>query len=112
MDAQNIECINVAGYLKEDKSVQHAWCMVKMDGQYYHVDPTWGSKDEGVHVDGCMIPDQILRATHEWDESEYPTARGTRFDYDFIEEYLVNNGQDFIDDGANEKYFWPDMIVD
>ena len=112
MEQQNIECLTVTGFLKEDKSTRHAWCMVKIDGQYYHVDPTWGSKDEGVFVDGCMIPDQQLRATHEWDEKEYPQARGMRFDYDYIEEYLADNGTEYIDDGANEKYFWPDIIID
>ncbi len=112
MDEARIECICVSGYLKEDTKLGHMWTMVKLDNQYYHVDPTMGSKDDGVFIGGLMQPDAVMRTTHIWEESDYPKARGTRFDYDFIEDYLVENGTDFIDAGANEMYFFPDKIVE
>jgi hypothetical protein len=112
MDEARIECICVSGYLKEDTAIGHMWNMVKMDGQYYHVDPTWGIKDDGVFVGGLMQPDSIMRSTHIWDASKYPAARGTKFDYDYVEDFLADNGNDYLDDGANEGIFFPDSIYD
>jgi len=112
MDEANVECLCVSGHLKEDLNTGHMWNLVKIDGQYYHVDPTWGIKDRGVYVSGLMQPDSMMKGTHIWDTDRYPAAKGMRFDYDYIEDYLVENGNDFLDDGANETYFFPDEIVD
>lgn len=112
MDEANIECICVSGFLKEDLKTGHMWNLVKIDGQFYHVDPTWGIKDDGVFVSGLMQPDSMMKSTHVWTTEKYPSARGMRFDYDYIEDYLVENGNDFLDDGANETYFFPEEIID
>ena len=112
MDLANIECICVAGYLKESNTVMHMWDLVKLDGLYYHVDPTWGIKDEGVFVSGLLQTDVMMKATHTWKETDYPAAKGTRFDYDYIEEYLADHGDDMIADGAEEKYIFPEQIID
>lgn len=112
MDAANIECICVMGYLKEDLKTGHMWNLVKIDGQYYHVDPTWGIKNDGVFISGLMQPDSMMKSSHIWEYQKYPQAKGMRFNYDYIEDFLVENGNDYIDNGANEKYFFPDEIVD
>lgn len=112
MDEANIECLCVCGFLKEDLKTGHMWNLVKIDGQYYHVDPTWGIKDNGVFVSGLMQPDSMMKGTHLWESEKYPAARGMRFEYDYIEDFLVKNGNSFLDDGANEIYFFPDEIVD
>lgn len=112
MDEAKIECICVSGYLKEDLKTGHIWDLVKIDGQYYHVDPTWGIKDEGVFISGLMQPDSMMKNTHIWDADKYPSAKGMRFDYDYIEDYLVENGNSFLADGANETYFFPRKIID
>lgn len=112
MDEANIECICISGFLKEDLKTRHIWNLVKLDGQYYHVDPTWGIKDVGVFISALLQPDSMMKISHIWENSDYPQARGIRFDYDYIEDYLAENGNDFIDEGADEKYFFPDEIVD
>lgn len=112
MDEANIECQCVSGFLKEDLKTGHMWDLVKIDGQFYHVDPTWGIKDDGVFISGLMQPDSMMKGTHVWDAEKYPVARGLRFDYDYIEDYLAENGNTFLDDGANETYFFPDEIVE
>ena len=38
VDALNIGCFN---------EIQHAWTYVLLDGEGYHIDPTWGLHDEG-----------------------------------------------------------------
>lgn len=112
MDEANIECLCVSGFLKEDLKTGHMWNLVKLDGQYYHVDPTWGIKDNGVLISGLMQPDSMIKCTHLWKVDQYPIARGMRFTYDYVEDYLAENGNTFLDDGANETYFFPDEIVD
>lgn len=112
MEEANIECLCVSGFLKEDLKTSHMWNLVKIDGQYYHVDPTWGIRDSGVPVSALMQPDSMMTSTHLWKTEQYPAARGMRFDYDYIEDFLAENGNEFLDDGANETYFFPDEIVD
>lgn len=112
MDAANIECICVSGFIKEDLKTGHMWDMVKIDGQFYHVDPSWGIKESGVFVYALMRPDSMIEDTHLWRHEDYPAARGMRFDYDYVEDYLAENGAEFLDDGANEIYFFPEEIVE
>ena len=66
----------------------------------------------GLLISGLMQPDSMMKSTHVWETEKYPSARGMRFDYDYIEDYLVENGNDFLDDGANETYFFQDEIID
>ena len=112
MDEANIECSCVAGCLREETKIYHIWNLVKIDGQFYHVDPTWGIKENGVCISTFMQPDSMMRGTHLWYEEKYPAAKGLRFDYDYIEDFLAENGNEFLDDGANETYFFPDEIID
>lgn len=112
MDEAKIECICVAGYLKEDSSTKHQWNMIKIDNQYYHVDPTSTCQGGGVYTQYFLQPDKMMKLSHIWDTEIYPKATGTRINYDYIEDFLVENGNDYLDDGANEKYFFPDELFD
>lgn len=112
MEEAGIECICVGGYLREDQSTGHMWNLVKLDGQYYHVDPTSGIKNNGVYVSELLQPDNIYKATHIWNINDYPVAKGIKYDYETIEDYLVEYGNDYLDEGADEKYMFPDNIVD
>lgn len=112
MDEAGIECSCVTGFLKDDMSLGHMWNLVKIDGQYYHVDVTTSIKSPGVHVSWLMQPDNMMRPSHQWDETKFPPARGARLGYDYLEDYLADEGGAFLDDGANEKYMFPDEIYD
>lgn len=112
MNAVGIECSCLFGALKEKPSIGHTWNLVKIDGQYYHVDPTCGRADEGININYFMQSDVMMKSTHLWDTSKYPAAKGLRFNYDFIEDYLADNGNGFLSDGANESIFFPGAIID
>ncbi len=112
MDAAQIECLCVTGYLKKNRTIGHMWNMVKIENQYYHVDLAVGIDNDGVCVYRLMQPDVVFRSDHEWKQDEYPAAYGTRFDYDYVETYLAKNEDALLRQGANEKYLFPDRILD
>lgn len=47
LDQLGIECIRVDGLMKDEPDTGHMWLMVKLDGKYYHCDPTWDSHGDG-----------------------------------------------------------------
>lgn len=57
----------------------HAWNLVEIDGELYHLDTTW---DDPVTTDGMemlrykyfLIDDRTMGQDHRWDESKYPRA--------------------------------------
>ena len=68
-DDMGLECKIVVGEV--NGRGLHAWNLVKVDGQWYHLDVTWN--------DGCgdrseyfLIPDSYLDSTRTWNKSLYP----------------------------------------
>lgn len=64
----------------------HAWNLVQLDGEWYHIDVTW---DDPIIDDGCKQvlshayfckTDAEMAATHSWTRHAYPTS-GTRSAY-------------------------------
>ena len=81
MDMSDIECITVTGgaYFSREN---HAWNMVRMDGDWYCVDPTWDLNQISV-VDGETIcwysyynvtSDWMAETDHQWDYDNVPEA--------------------------------------
>lgn len=56
----------------------HAWNLVQLDGNWYHLDATWNDPipDEPGRVlyDYYNRTDEQMRETHTWEEGEYPEA--------------------------------------
>lgn len=56
---------------------EHAWNMVQLDGQWYHMDLTWddpvGVKDDRIRYSYYLKTDEELRADHSW-TGAYPKA--------------------------------------
>lgn len=56
---------------------EHAWNMVQLDGQWYHLDLTWddpvGAEDDRIRYTYYLKTDEELRADHEWTRT-YPEA--------------------------------------
>lgn len=42
-----IECLPVNGEMSATPDVGHMWLVVRIDGEYYHLDPTWDSIGDG-----------------------------------------------------------------
>lgn len=83
MDLSGIECRTVNG-MSHAGTAEHAWNLVKLDGDWYAVDATWDDPVTSVPVLSFMshqyfnVTSEFLRRTdHQWDESAFPEAEGT-----------------------------------
>ena len=79
MDLLGIECITIHGTYTLTGE-EHAWNMVRIDGEWYCVDCTWDDPI-GTHIQAAAkheyfnVPSWYMKATrHQWDESVTPVA--------------------------------------
>lgn len=63
----------------------HAWNLVEVDGEWYHLDTTWNDpiKDRGTGVGYkyFLINDTDLRKDHTWESADYPKATSKKYSY-------------------------------
>lgn len=73
MEEMGVECVFVIGVAGED----HSWNMVKINGDWYHVDCTWddpvGAAGGENHSYFC-ISDEMMALDHTWNAALYPTC--------------------------------------
>jgi len=80
MDMLEIECITVAGVAESGE--EHAWNMVKLNGEWYCVDVTWDDPVNDVSIYRPFVkhtyfnvPSRVIsEAGHRWDISGAPEA--------------------------------------
>lgn len=92
MDLAGVECLTVVGASYGSTS-DHAWNLVRLEGEWYAVDPTWNDPTSGEHVTGAagerlrhryfnVTSDYLRETDHQWDYLSVPEAEGTRFFWD------------------------------
>ncbi|MBE4907106.1 hypothetical protein IMZ08_03415 [Bacillus luteolus] len=58
--------------------IPHSWNLVKLDGQWYHVDATWNDpvpdRKGMVRYDYFLVSDEVMEETHVWKKASFPTA--------------------------------------
>ena len=81
LDAVGIESWVVSGIAKGEA---HAWNLVKLAGQYYHLDATWNDpvpdSPGRVRYSFFLLTDEQIGATHSWTET-LPSADSTRYSH-------------------------------
>lgn len=78
MEMAGVECLTVVG-ASHASTVDHAWNMVRLNGQWYCVDVTWdyAYRDK---MNGCewryfnVTSDYMARTDHQWDYANTPEA--------------------------------------
>jgi len=87
MDLAEVECITVVG-AAFGSTADHAWNMVKLDGEWYCVDVTWNNSYEDIagFIRSAYryfnVTSDLLRETdHQWDYLNTPEATATRYQW-------------------------------
>lgn len=74
MDMVGIECITVTGAAFQNRE-NHAWNMVRLNGEWYCVDPTWDNRHGPDHFVYFNVTSQHMADTdHQWDYDNTPEA--------------------------------------
>ena len=83
MDALDIPC----KIIHSTEQGEHAWDLVQLDGEWYHVDVTFdGGSGDNPGYAYFNVPDTVKDdGNWPWDHSEIPAAKGTKYCY------LLNN---------------------
>lgn len=62
---------------------RHAWNLVKVDGEWYHLDATWndpiGNEVDQVGYEYFLLSDTQIAKTHTWTKVDYPVATNTKY---------------------------------
>lgn len=65
--------------------IDHAWNLVELDGNWYHLDTTWDDPlpDQGEYVlhPYFNVTDDIMKKNHEWVAEDYPKADHMEYNY-------------------------------
>ena len=93
LDEMNIENILILG---ESKGEKHAWNLINIEEEYYHVDVTWNdpiTKDNTdiISYNYLNVTDMDLIKTHKWDKDLYPKANGEKYNYFRYNSLIIND---------------------
>lgn len=118
LDAVNIDSVRVT-------NTNHAWNLVKLDGQWYHIDPTWDdpvlSGHETDKLSGAEyhmyfgLPDTLMRMDRTFDKYTGKIAANGRDDNYYLRSGKVslwtNNLKSQINDALTESGYGFDLAL-
>lgn len=103
LEMLHIECKTI----KSTESEQdHSWNLVKLDGEWYHVDVTW---DDPIDGDGTIshkyfnVTDSDMALDHIWNTEDYPKAVGTQYAYYIMSGMAQIHSQEELNNFIMEK---------
>lgn len=89
-----------------ETKVPHMWNMVKLGGNWYHVDVTWDNPDDALHAEYpdvilyqyFMVTDSVIENNHTiWPHpAEPPKANGRNENYFIREGFDINSEEEFL----------------
>ena len=95
-------------------NINHMWNLIKLDGNYYHVDVSSDDPSPDVpnreRYNFFNVPDDIMSRTHAWERKDFPSCTSYDYNYYTLNNYIVHNEQElseFINNklSNNETYF-------
>lgn len=102
LEEAGIESMLITGegyYEETGETMSHAWNLVKIGGEYYHLDPTWNDPvmEDGSDVIGYSyfnLTDEQIEVNHRWDKTQFPPCNATEFAFNnlnFVEKDSYGN---------------------
>ncbi len=105
-DKAGVQCMLVEGSKAEalgqnPGSTDHAWNIVFIEGEYYHIDATWDDVSEDRDSDELAyhyfnLNDGDMQKTHVWDRTRYPACTGTSYNYYVYNELYADDYQEAV----------------
>lgn len=85
----------------KSKGVGHAWNLVKLDDEWYHLDITWNDpyqtdKKSDIKYHYFNITDSEISQDHQWDKDKYETCTATKYNYYKYNNLIAKNQDEFI----------------
>jgi hypothetical protein len=76
--------------------ISHAWNLVKIDGNWYHVDTTWDdpSSEDGeqlLRYDYFLVNDEQISENHIWERQNYPACTSKDLMYKVYEGCIIDS---------------------
>ena len=104
-DCCQIKCFVVIGEaLPREGDMGHAWNIVKIDDEAYHVDVTWDIKKKGdisFFYDYFNLSDPLIRFDHAWKSDLYPPCTAKEHNYYYKNKLFVRSLSELTDFVAN-----------
>ena len=72
----------------------HAWNIVRLDDENYHVDVTWDIKKKGdisFIYDYLNLNDHLIKLNHTWDDEIYPLCKALTYNYYYRNKLYVKD---------------------
>lgn len=89
-----IETQYIVGYVGQEG---HAWNLVKLDGQWYHLDTTWNDpvpdRKGVVRYQYFLVDDRTMAKDHSWIAADYPKASSKKYSYYHNVDFPAQVGQ-------------------
>lgn len=81
-DLSGVTCKMISGTADGEN---HAWNLIKLDKEWYHIDPTWDDPEPDdtsrIMYTYFNVNDTQMRADHNWNAALYQKAQGKEYNY-------------------------------
>lgn len=114
LEKLGIETQYITGYVNGNEL--HAWNLVKVDGQWYHLDTTWNDPTpnrEGVFTyNYFLVNDQQLAKDHVWERNDYPKATSAKYHYFQNMQHIHTVGKQMYFSNVSDNHKLYTMLLD
>ena len=98
LNRSGVESLIITG---ESRGVGHAWNLVKIGGEYYHLDVTWddtmqSGSENAIRYYYFNLSDKDIGQDHEWNSANYPVCTADKYHYYFYNNLVVKNKDELI----------------